>query len=137
MSKKKLEWLKILLRSAIPPSRGASEDELYSWRVVVSTISVVTASVLGLHLVWGVGGIPIGQEYLPARQTEVSALVQEVRRYRSQDLITSLLEMRRAQCGSSGAAKILYTEKITELLEEYYQFHKRSFLLPACSDFEG
>lgn len=105
------------------------------WRVLVSMMILAMV----VHILWACGGLKfIGIEGF-AQSAEVHALAaqitttgQAVIDVQNRQLETAITDTRIAQCNAQ--AKRFYTDRLRELMEEYYRTNKRPYDVPRCDE---
>lgn len=123
------DWLIALV---MPPKRGASEEQLYAWRLTVGiAIILLCASVFG-HMAWSVGAYPFEGEGF-VQKSEFQQLAQDTRRARLNALRTAIMSTVRESCDASGPYKALLAEQLTDLLIEWEDLNGKRFPTPACN----
>jgi hypothetical protein len=94
---------------------------------------------LVVHVLWACGGLKfIGIEGF-AQSAEVHALAAQINTtgqavidVQNRQLETAITDTRIAQCNAQ--AKRFYTDRLRELMEEYYRANKRTYELPRCDE---
>lgn len=105
------------------------------WRVLVSMMILAMA----VHILWACGGLKfIGIEGF-AQSAEVHALAIQINQtgqavidVQNRQLETAITDTRIAQCNAQ--AKRFYTDRLRELMEEYYRTNKRAYDVPRCDE---
>lgn len=132
-----MDFLTNIWKAINPPKIGATDEQLYYWRLLIVFLTGSTATMLFMHLAWVAGAVPYFEGEALAKKSEVAAIQQRLLREDKEDIILELVNTRREHCKSTGRAKDIYLERLNRLQERYKDLHNssREFSLPSCGDF--
>lgn len=119
-----------------PPRIGATEDQLYLWRLWMVFMVGTIGLVLTIHIVWASGRLPWFEDGGFAMNDKFTELRDEIRANRKNTLVRDILDLRKNQCLAKGELKEIYTRELVELQEVYKKLNGGvSINIPSCSDY--
>lgn len=123
-----------ILKILMPPKTGASDEQLYFWRVTMAVVLSLTILMTCAHMAWSVGALPFfaGQGFV--RQTEFQKLADATTQARRNTLQVSITDTKRSQCKAKGEYRNNLLDQITKLLLEWKELTGDDFPVPRCED---
>jgi len=130
-------FLENLWKAINPPKIGATEEQLYYWRLLIVFLAGTNLSLLVLHFAWVSGSVPFFETEALAKRSEVIAIEARLLQEDREDVIADLNNTRREHCKAKGRAKDIYQQQLTNLQERYKDLYNsaREFDLPPCDDY--
>ena len=125
------DWLVALI---MPPKKGASEDQLYIWRVTIGIAIILLAAVSMSHMAWSVGWQPFDGTSGFVQKHEFQELASDVRKGRLNALRTAILSTLRESCAADGRYKLILQEQLADLQVEWNELQGSRFPTPSCAE---
>lgn len=123
-----------LIRILMPPKNGASDEQLYWWRVTTSSALIATILLSLMHMAWMIGALPFFEGEGFVRQTEFKSLVEDTRKARENTVQVSILDAFGKSCKARGEYRAQLTKQVSALRVEWKKLTGDDFPLPRCED---
>ena len=122
----------------MPPKTGASDEQLYWWRVTMALALVGTILILTAHMAWSVGMLPFFEGAGFVQKHEFQALAANTKQARVNTLMSRILDVQEKLCGATGDYRSTLSQERSRLLKEWADLHSDQrngeFPLPSCED---
>ena len=128
--------LEALLRFLFPPKLGATDHELWQWRLSVMSLLVGGLLISGMHMAWTVGSLPWFEDEGFVKMELFEQLAADTRAARQNTLQFSILDTQRRTCIARGDYLVNLTDQLTDLLIEWEKITDTQFPLPNCREME-
>ena len=119
------------------PQEHESAAVVRRWRIKVALTQMLTMAALTLHIFWACGWIPGVPGF--ARSADMQDVQTSVQAIRVEQLRAALFPARVLQCRSRGSpestgASGLTSERVSQLLNDYYRLTGVEYRLTDCAD---
>lgn len=124
-----------LLKRLQPPLPGASDEEMYSWRWMMSITSGFTAIALAAHIAMACGFLTVVHPGF-AMASDIRSLKEDLRGYKETQIEAQILDAQTKKCHQTNPqVRALYTGSLQKLMIEYQKLTGRTYPLPTCTEF--
>lgn len=129
--------LESLIRFLFPPKLGATDHELWAWRLAVMSFLVGGLLISAAHMAWTVGSLPWFEDEGFVDVKLFEQLAADTRAARQNTLQVSIMDTHRRACKAKGDYFINLIDQRTKLLIEWKKITDTSFPpLPDCDEME-
>lgn len=127
------QWLITLV---MPPKKGASEDQLYMWRMTIGVVVLVLCFTMLAHMAWSAGISPFTEDDGFVQRHEMKELANDIKKSRLTALRSAILSTLRDACGADGGYKELLVDQLKAMEIEWRELHGSQFPTPTCVEIQ-